>query len=125
MALREREKTLENIVRLKRAELQSPDPDVAAVREDLEAQLCGTVPRSWAARLLGVSHTALNKRIASGDVPVVLTKEGRKEVPIPPLLDLFEQVDGHRQRGHHRLHALTPAITEARGRADEPVAPAP
>ncbi|HET7418704.1 MAG TPA: hypothetical protein VFJ61_13865 [Solirubrobacterales bacterium] len=117
MALREREKTLEHIVRLKRAEGQLSSSDVTAVREDLEAQLRGTVPRSWAARLLGVSHTALDKWIGSGDIPVVITKEGRKEVPIPPLLDLLQQVEEHRKQGGQRLHALGPAIAENRSRA--------
>jgi hypothetical protein len=109
---------LENIGRLARAEKQGASPDVAAVREDLEAQLEGTVPRSVAARHLGVSHTALNHWIAAGDVPVVITRKGRKEVPIPALLPLLEQVAAAGRSGRRKLHALEPVMIEQRRRAD-------
>jgi hypothetical protein len=114
---RERQRTLQNIARLKRVERSNPSPEIAAVREDLESQLGGTVPRSTAARLLGVSHTALNKWIDSGDVPVVFSRQGRKEVPIPPLLELEAQVDEHRRSGRRKLHTLEPVMIEARRRA--------
>src|SRR3954471_3845369 len=110
MSTRERERTLQNIARLRRAERSAPSPEIAAVREDLESQLGGTVPRSTAARLLGVSHTALNRWVASGDVPVVMTKQGRKEVPIPVLLELQERVAEQRSSGQRRLHALEPVM---------------
>jgi hypothetical protein len=118
MASQNRKKVLQNIVRLRRAERHLPDPDVAAVREDLEAELGGAVSRNLAAELLEVSHTALNRWVASGDVPVVLTPQGRKEVPIPALLSLLERVEEERQSGRRRLHALEPAMTEARRRAE-------
>lgn len=118
MGIRERERTLENIVRLGNVEQRSPESEVAAVREDLEAQLGGTVPRTLAARQLGVSHTALNNWVASGDVPVVFTKQGRKEVPIPALLKLRERVAEQRQAGGRRRHALEPLMVEERRRAD-------
>jgi hypothetical protein len=114
---RERERTLQNIARLKRVERSNPSPEIAAVREDLESQLGGTVPRSTAARLLGVSHTALNNWIDSGDVPVVFSKQGRKEVPIPPLLDLGERVAERGRSGRRKLHTLEPVMVEARRRA--------
>lgn len=117
MSRRERERTLENIVRLFHAEKENPNADVAAVREDLEAQLSGTVPRSLSASLLGVSHTALNNWIAAGEIPVVISKRGRKEIPIPALLALLEQVAKARQSGRRKLHVLEPAMTEARNRA--------
>jgi hypothetical protein len=118
MGSHERERTLENIIRLRGAEQRSADPEVAAVREDLEAQLSGTVPRSLAARQLGVSHTALNNWIASGDVPVVITKQGRKEVPIPALLELRQQVAAQRRSGRRKLHTLEPVMVEERRQAD-------
>lgn len=114
----ERERTFENIARLRKAERGVIDPDIAAVREDLEAQLNGTVPRSIAARQLGVSHTALDNWIASGDVPVVITKQGRKEVPISFLLELQERVAEQRRAGRRKLHTLEPVMVEARRRAD-------
>jgi hypothetical protein len=88
------------------------------VREDLEEDLGGTVSRNLAAELLGVSHTALNYWIASGDVPVVLSPSGRKEVPVPALLDLYERVRDERESGRRRLHALEPVMTDARVRAE-------
>lgn len=119
MASSAQEQTLANIVRLRRAENQAPSPEVAEVREDLEEQLGRTVPRSAAARLLGVSHTALNRWIDSGDVPVVITRTGRKEVPIPPLLELHEQIVEQRRRGRRRLHTLEPLMVERRRRAEQ------
>jgi hypothetical protein len=118
MASENRKKKLESIARLRRAERRLADPDVAAVREDLEAELSGTVSRNLAAELLGVSHTALNNWVASGDVPVVLTPQGRKEVPIPALLSLRERVEAERRSGRRRLHILEPAMADARRRAE-------
>jgi len=108
---------LENIARLRQAEKESPNPDIASVREDLEAQLGGTVSRSLSAKLLGVSHTAFNKWIAAGDLPVVISKGGRKEIPIPTLLELRERVTEERSAGRRSLHILEPAMIEARMRA--------
>lgn len=118
MKTHERERTLENIARLREAERAAGASEIAVVREDLELQLGGTVPRSSAARHLGISHTALNKWIASGDVPVVITKAGRKEVPIPFLLELGERVTEQRRSGSRRLHTLEPVMMEGRQRAD-------
>lgn len=118
MAPQEREKLFDNIVRLRRAERQTPNADVALVREDLETALGATVSRSLAARLLGVSHTALNNWIASGDVPVVISETGRREVPLSTLLDLYERVARERTAGRRKLHALEPIMLEARRRAE-------
>lgn len=118
MGIRERERILENIGRLRRAEKEIPSADVATVREDLESQLGGTVSRSQSASLLGVSHTALNNWIAAGDVPVVISERGRKEVPIPTLLELQERVDEERKSGRRKLHTLEPVMKEARRRAE-------
>lgn len=117
MIIRERERALENIARLRRAEKKQPSADIGAVREDLESQLGGAVSRNLSANLLGVSHTALNKWIASGDVPVVISDRGRKEVPIPALLELRDRVAEERKSGRRKLHLLEPAMLEARRRA--------
>lgn len=118
MGIHERERTLENIVRLSQTEQRVADPEIAAVREDLESQLEGTVSRSSASRLLEVSHTALNHWIEAGDVPVVITKRGRKEVPIPALLELQERVTEQRRSGRPKLHTLEPVMIEERRRVD-------
>lgn len=118
VSVEEREKLLRNIMLLRQAEQQAASPEVAMVREDLEARLGGAVPRSQAAKVLDVSHTALNNWIATGDVPVVISKSGRREVPIPALLDLAEQVSAARRAGGRRLHTLEPVMIEARRRAE-------
>jgi hypothetical protein len=122
---RDRERTLQNIARLKRVERSNSSPEIAAVREDLESQLGGTVPRSAAARLLGVSHTALNNWIASGDVPVVFSKQGRKEVPISFLMELQARVAEQRRKDPGKLHTLEPILVEARRRAERMHPPTP
>jgi hypothetical protein len=109
---------LENIARLRRAEEKVPSADIAAVREDLESQLGGTASRSLSASLLGVSHTALNNWIAAGDIPVVISARGRREVPIPTLLELQDRVAQERKSGNRKLHVLEPVMTEARQRAE-------
>ena len=118
MGPRERERTLENVALLRRAEKETPSADIAVVREDLESQLGGTVSRSLSANLLGVSHTALNNWIASGDVPVVISKNGRREIAIPTLLELQDRVAEERRSGKRKLHTLEPIMTEARQRAE-------
>lgn len=118
MGVSERKRIFENIARLRRAEQQTGNRDVALVREDLEADLGGTVSRSLAASLLGVSHTALNNWVAAGDLPTVITPRGRKEVPLPTLLDLYERVAEERMSGRRKLHTLEPVMTEARRRAE-------
>lgn len=116
--MRERERILDNIARLRRAEKENSSADIAMVREDLEAQLGGTVSRNLAASLLGVSHTALNNWIAAGDVPVVISERGRKEVPIPVLLELRDRVAKERKSGRRKLHMLEPVMAETRRRAE-------
>lgn len=118
MSVEARRRTLERIGRLREAEGHRTAPAVGQVREELEADLGGTVSRSLAADFVGVSHTALNRWIASGDVPVVQTAAGRKEVPIPMLCDLKFEIERERRSGRQRLHRLEPAMIEARKRAE-------
>jgi hypothetical protein len=114
---KERVRVFENIARLRRAERDASSPELAAVRHDLEDSLGGTVSRNLAARLLGVSHTALNNWVSAGDVPVVISERGRKEVPVPVLLDLYERVAEERESGRRKRHLLEPPLVENRGRA--------
>lgn len=124
MSPEERERTLGNVALLRQAETEATNPDIVVVREDLEAQLGGTVSRSLAARFLGVSHTALNNWIKAGDFPAVISRDGRKEVPIRALLDLRERVEEQRREGR-RLHLLEPAMVEGRRRAERMRPPVP
>lgn len=113
----ERTKTFQNLVRLRRAERQFDSDDLAAVRRSLEESMGGTVSRNLAAKLLGVSHTALNNWVASGDVPVAISPRGRKEVPVPALLELHEAMTEERKKGKRRLHHLELALGPMRSKA--------
>lgn len=111
---------LENILRLRAAERAYPENrDIAFVRFALETELGPTVAIRLAARFLGVSHTALARWIASGDVPVVTTGSGRRAVPVPLLLRLRASVDRERRDGERGLHVLEPVMAAARVQADE------
>ncbi|MGD1057067.1 MAG: hypothetical protein ABR992_06580 [Solirubrobacteraceae bacterium] len=130
MSLVERKQELfENIVRLRRAARQSPGSrDIAAVRVSLERELGETVSRRLAARVLGVSHTALDRWIKTGDLPVIYSAKGRVEVPVPALLDLYDAVDAGRADSprypltatmlHHREAAQRLKIHRSRDRGD-------
>jgi hypothetical protein len=103
----------ENIARLRRAGRDVPgDRDIAAVRLTLESELGETVSRRLAARLLGVSHTALDRWINAGDLPVVYSPNGRFEVPVPALLDLYDVVRAEGAEPHRNV--LAPAFNRRR-----------
>lgn len=65
----------------------------------LRAELAGAVPKSVAARLLGVSTTALERWIDAGRLPVVRRPGGREEVAADALLDVAEEVRRLREEG--------------------------
>ena len=110
---------LEQIARLRRAQHRGArDPDIATVRAELERELGETVSQRLAARFLGVSHTALQRWIKAGDMPLVFSASGREEVPVSSLLDLHERVERGRLRGRRRRHHLEPVLAEGRERAD-------
>jgi hypothetical protein len=90
---------------------------VAEVRSALERELGATVSRRVAARVLGVSHTALERWIDAGDLPVVLSTSGHVQVPVRALLDLRESVDADREHGGRR-YPLSPSMTRARSDAE-------
>ncbi len=94
MAIVDRKQQLfEDIARLRRVGFLMPqNEDLAAVRLDLEQELGETVSQRLAARLLGVSHTALERWVKRGSVPLVFTPTGRQEVPVASLLVLYEAV---------------------------------
>ena len=108
----------EHIVRLRRAERELPgNTDLLAVRTALEEELGPTVTRAQAARILGLSHTALQRWEKAGDLPVVVTPSGRLGVPVGSLVGLFEAVEEERASGRRRRHTLEPVLQEARRRA--------
>jgi len=116
-AVDHRQRLFENIVRLRRAGRDMPgNRDISVVRAALEGELGATVSRRLAARVLGVSHTALERWIKAGDIPVVYSPAGRLEVPVPPLMDLYESVEADRANGHRR-YALKPTMARQRDAA--------
>lgn len=113
-----RSNLLEDIARLRRAQLRMPeDRDVATVRENLERELGETVSRRMAGRFLGVSHTALGRWIKAGDLPVVFNRHGRTEIPVPALLELHDAVEAERLNGTRERHLLEPTMARGRERA--------
>jgi hypothetical protein len=109
-----KQELFENIVRLRRAGRQAPSSsDISIVRATLERELGETMSRRLAARVLGVSHTALDRWIKTGDLPVVYSPKGRVEIPVPALLDLYESVEAGRAEGPRR-YVLTPTMARHR-----------
>lgn len=111
---------VDGIVRLRRAErVKEVARDVAPVRRDLESRLGPTLSRSRAARVLGVSQTALDRWVAARQIPVVLTPQGRREVPRQFVIELRESIDELLRKGAHR-HVLAAALAERRKAAEGP-----
>ena len=108
----------ENVVRLRRVGRDSArQRRCSAVRSALEQELGETVSRRLAARILGVSHTALDRWIKAGDLPLVYSAQGRVEVPVPALLDLYESVEADRADGDRR-YVLAPTMVRHRKAAE-------
>jgi hypothetical protein len=87
---------IEHILRLRRAERSAAPEvraDIAEAREFIERTLGATVRAASAARLLHVSHTALNRWLDKGEIASVLTPGGRRELPLAELLDLLEAAE--------------------------------
>jgi len=113
-AVAQRERLIEDLVRLRRGERTSPASDeIAAVRADLEEMTGPTVTRAMTARLLGVSQTALERWIATGDMPILVTPSGRSEAPLHAVLELIEAVREHRAAHPADRHPLG-AVLRAR-----------
>lgn len=111
---------LDDLRRLRRAEESAPDwRSIAEVRRHLEEALGRTVPRSVAARALGISQPALDKWVARGDVPTVLTPEGRTMVPLRVVLDLAEALDARRERDPGEHYPLAAVLSERRARVEQ------
>lgn len=109
-------KLVDGVVRLRRTErIPGAAEDVRPVRRELEARLGSTLSRSRTARILGVSQTALDRWVEAGQVPVVVTPGGRREVPRQFVVELREAVDALAAEGRrrHRLAAALAARREA------------
>ncbi len=114
---------MDHVVRLRRVERVAPaNEDLALVRADLEGRIGHTVPRAMAARRLGISQPALDRWIAHGDVPTVMTPRGRREVPLGALLDLVDELELHKRNRPEAPHPLA-SVLHARRRQAERLKP--
>lgn len=108
---------LEPIVRLRLAIEQTRDPQLRAELREIEVslrrQLGPSVPKRAAARLLGVSVTALDRWVDRGQLPVVASSPAAKRLGIEtgPLLDLATRVRRLRRAGSSHA-VLSQAIRE-------------
>lgn len=113
----ESKRLVDGIVGLRRAErIPAAAADVSPVRRELEARLGPTLSRSRAAQILGVSQTALDRWVAAGQIPIVLTPTGRREVPRQFVIELREAIGELRDRGRGR-HPLASALAARRNAA--------
>jgi hypothetical protein len=75
-----------------------------------------------AAQLLDVHHSSLQRWIDSGDLPLVLSKTGRKGIPVSAVAALFEalndQPPGQKQQDRARQHRIEPLIREGHRHAE-------
>jgi len=116
----DRELLLDDVVQLRRAEEGSPAWEtIASVRSHLEDELGRTVPRSVAARALGVSQPALDKWIARGDIPTVLSPKGRSVVPVREVTDLIEALEKRRELDAAAPYPLSSVLRERRERVEQ------
>lgn len=117
-AIVERERLISDVARLRRAErTSSAREDIATVRANLERMVGPTITRAIAARLLGVSQTALDRWITAGDVPVLITPTGRHELPLRWLVELIEAVRERRLTDPADRHPLGSVLRARRSQA--------
>jgi hypothetical protein len=107
---------IESIVRLRRVARSADDPmreELAPVLAYLDTLAGPTLGCSEAARLLGVSHTAVARWISKGDITTAPTPRGRKEIPTSEVVRLLERL-GRKPRGPG---SLASAIHDLRAEA--------
>lgn len=119
-AIAQRERLIGDVARLRRAERSSSSAreDIAAVRTNLERMAGPTVTRAVAARLLGVSQTALDRWITTGDIPILITPAGRRELPLRWLVESIEAVHERRLAYPDDRHPLGSVLRASRSEAE-------
>ncbi|MBY0395752.1 MAG: hypothetical protein K2X91_04675, partial [Thermoleophilia bacterium] len=98
----DRTRLLDALIELGRAERAGGPDALARARASIEGVVGPTVSPALAARLLGVGRTALDRHVAEGAVPSVITPAGRREIPLPELLDLVFELEETRREGRWR-----------------------
>jgi predicted transcriptional regulator len=113
---------IRHVLQLRQAEA-IVEPDVrmaiAEAREFIEEGLGSTVRPATAARLLGVSQTALTRWLERREIASVLTAAGRREIPLAELLDLLEEAE--RLDVTEASRPLAAVLRERRRKAEESV----
>lgn len=108
---------VDDIVRLRRAERMPAIADeISKVRAGLESRLGPTLSRSRASRILGVSQTALDRWVSLGEIPTLLTPNGRLEIPLQFVVEMAELIARLTQQGTDR-RLLSAALKRRRRRA--------
>lgn len=114
----QKEQLIRDLIQLRAAGDQSPAADgIAAVRANLGRMIGPTVTRAMAARLLGISQPAIDRWIDTGDIPLVINRSDRRELPLRALIDLIEAVDQRRVAGALRPVASVLHENHSRARA--------
>lgn len=116
------EAAIAQILRLRSAERDLEPrhrPLITGAREFIERTVGATVRPATAARLIGVSQTALKRWLDKGEIASVLTPDGRREVPLRELLDLLEQAE--RLDLTDQSRPLATVLRERRHAADQAV----
>lgn len=116
-----KERLILDVVKLRDAERRSgatTRDDIAAVRADLEAMAGATVSRAMAARTLGVSQTALERWIATGDIGLLVAPNGRWEVSLRSLIELLGAVQERRIESPQDRHPLSSVLRTRREAAE-------
>jgi hypothetical protein len=117
-----RSETLDSLLRLFRLEkivpLEERD-DLRTVRSRLERELGHTMRPAEFARLAGVTPAAVQKWMDKNEIATVLTRSGRREIPIREAIGLLDEVELARRAGRER--ALAAVIGERRRRAEDTI----
>lgn len=98
MSTAEIERLIRDAITLRRAEREGAPEYVGDVRDDLERIIGPPVSRALAARVLGVSQTALDRHVRAGTIPTVIAPDGHLRVPVTELARLGLEVDDQRRR---------------------------
>lgn len=116
-------KAIDSVVRLRRAERLADEQtwaEVEPVLAFLEDAVGPTVSRAEAARLLGISYTALDRWIEKGDIAAVTTPRGRREVPLSELVGLLDQIqESERDEEMEDRFRVASAIRRRRRQAEQ------
>jgi len=115
-----RSEILDSLLRLVRVQAVVPSDrldDLLIVRERLENDLRHTVRPAEFARLAGVTPAAVQKWMDKQEISTVLTRSGRREIPVREATALLEELEVARHQGHRR--ALAAVIHDRWRRADE------